>query len=398
MSEFSEMMKERPKTVRIIGVGRAGINVAKYWRNEMGGERADKFVAVCDWDSKAIEQSGVSAALRLDECTVWPGIECGAEAVEKRIDDVRELVNAREVAVVVGLGGIFGTEAAPIIAREAKAAGASTVGVATLPFEHEGTVRVRRALDGLRELAANCDAMFILNNESMLKYYGKLLVPDAMARIDSIMSNSIDIIIDHTVRWDAHWQNIDTKVVGIGRVGADLIDYLLKRKYRKKLLATFKPTNNNTAESGNMEPLQIILGDGKTPDLDGIMQYFGSQDSPVCVVADLGEDPEAKSAPFVARVARQMGATVVGLVILPAVSDGAAKCAKAIETLQNLAANTDAVYAYRSDIYSGIGGKWLAFDVIHTMCANRLIKEARPNESETQNKNGDADSRKVEAN
>lgn len=26
-----------------------------------------------------------------------------------------------------------------------------------------------------------------------------------------------------------------------------------------------------------------------------------------------------------------------------------------------------------------------------------LIKEARPNESETQNKNGDADSRKVEA-
>ncbi len=165
------------------------------------------------------------------------------------------------------------------------------------------------------------------------------------------------------MRDEPRWKNLDTKVVGIGRTGADLIDYLLKRKYRKKLLATFKPTNINTAESGNMEPLQIILGDGKTPDLDGIMQYFDSQDSPVCVVADLGEEPEAKSAPFVARVARQMGATVFGLVILPKVSDGAAKCAKAIETLQNLAANTDAVYAYRSDNYSGISIGMLAYMV-----------------------------------
>ena len=39
-----------------------------------------------------------------------------------------------------------------------------------------------------------------------------------------------------------------------------------------------------------------------------------------------------------------MGATVFGLVILPKVSDGAAKCAKAIEPLQNLAANTEATF------------------------------------------------------
>ena len=117
---------------------------------------------------------------------------------------------------------------------------------------------------------------------------------------------------------------------------------------------------------------------------------------------DLGEEPEAKSAPFVARVARQMGATVFGLVILPKVSDGAAKCAKAIEPLQNLTANTDAVYAYRSDIYLGISIGMMAYKVEDINYAVdrliNLIKEARQNESETQNKNGDADSRKVEAN
>lgn len=377
MSKFSEMMKERPKNIRILGVGGAGINVAKFWRND-GGERADKFMAVCDWDAKALEQSGVSAALKLGECKVWPGINSGAEAIEKSIDDVRELVNAERVFIVVGLSGGFGTEAAPIIAREAKAAGATTFGIASLPFHCEGTVRVRRATDGLRDLAANTDGMFILNNESMIRHFGDLLVPDALARIDSIMSDSIDILTSTCMRDEPRWKNLDTKVVGIGRTGDELIDYLLKRKYRKKLLATFKPTNNNTAESGNMEPLQIILGDGRTPDLDGVMQYFGSQDSPVCVVADLGEEPEAKSAPFVARVARQMGATVVGLVILPAVSDGAAKCAKAIETLQNLAANAEIVYAYRSDIYSGIGGEWLALMVCYIdYVVNRLIKEGK---------------------
>lgn len=87
-----------------------------------------------------------------------------------------------------------------------------------------------------------------------------------------------------------------------------------------------------------------------------------------------------------------------GLVILPKVSDGAAKCAKAIETLQNLAANTDAVYAYRSDIYSGISIGMMAYRVEAVDRLINLIKEARPNESETQNRNGDADSRKVEAN
>lgn len=397
MSELSEMMKEWQKNIRIIGVGGAGINVAKFWRND-GGERADKFVAVCDWDAKALEQSGVSEALKLGECKVWPGINSGAEAIEKSIDDARELVNANRVFIVAGLGGDLGTEAAPALAREAKAAGATTFGIASLPFHCEGEKCARRAMDGLRDLAANTDGMFILNNESMIRHFGELLVPDALARIDSIMSNSIDILTSTCMRDEPRWKNLDTKVVGIGRTGDELIDYLLKRKYRKKLLATFKPTNNNTAESGNMEPLQIILGDGRTPDLDGIMQYFGSQDSPVCVVADLGEEPEAKSAPFVARVARQMGATVFGLVILPKVSDGAAKCAKAIETLQNLAANAEIVYAYRSDIYSGISIGMMAYMVEAVDRLINLIKEARPNESETQNKNGDADSRKVEAN
>lgn len=365
MSKLSKLLEKHSRNLRIIGVGGAGINVAKFWRNEVDGERADKFVTVCDWDAKALEQSGVSAVLKLGECKVGSDINSGAEAIEKSIDDARELVNANRVVIVAGLGGNLGTEAAPVLAREAKAAGATTFGIASLPFHCEGEKCARRAMDGLRDLAANTDGMFILNNESMTRrHFGDLLVPDALARIDSIMSYSIDIFLTSTcMRDEPCWKNLDTKVVGIGRTGDELIDYLLKGKYRKKLLATFKPTNNNTAESGNMEPMQIVLGDGRTPDLDGIMQYFGSQDSPVCVVADLGEEPEAKSAPFVARVARQMGATVVGLVILPKVSDGAAKCAKAIEILQNLAANTDAVYAYRSDIYSGISIGRMAYMV-----------------------------------
>lgn len=376
MSKISEMMKERPKTVRIIGVGRAGINVAKYWRNDMGGERADKFVAVCDWDSKAIEQSGVSAALRFDECTVWPGIRSGAEAVEKRIDDVRELVNAREVAVVVGLGGEFGTEAAPIIARKAKAAGASTVGVATLPFEHEGSVRVRRALDGLRELAANCDAMFILNNQSMLKYYGKLLVPDAMLRIDHIMSDAADLLITHCMRDEPKYKKLDAKVFGIGRAGADLVDYLRKKKYRETLLMTA----NVNDDSGCIKSVECNIDTSDAPTiLDVFSRFFSGKDSRVCLVADLGVSGIA-AATIMADLAKKNGAITVGLVTMPAVSEGAAKCTKAIDNLQKLAVKTDAVFAFRKDVSSIPRLALWVCDIDFEV--NRLIKEGRREKSD----------------
>ena len=379
MSEISEMMKERPKTVRIIGVGRAGINVAKYWRDDMGGERADKFVAVCDWDSKAIEQSGVSAALRLDECTVWPGIRSGAEAVEKRIDDVRELVNASEVAVVVGLGGEFGTEAALVIAREAKAAGATTVGVATLPFEHEGTVRVRRALDGLRELAANTDAMFILNNESMLRYYGKLLVPDALTRIDHIMSDAADMLITHCMRDEPKYKKLDAKVFGIGRAGADLVDYLREKKYRETLLMTARVND----DSGFIKSVECNKGTGDAPTIfDVFSRFFSGKDSRVCLVADLGVSG-IDTATTMADLAKKNGAITIGLVTLPAVSEGAAKCTKAIENLQKLAVKTDAVFAFRKDVCGESVSPFLGLmieDIEYVV--NRLIKEGRREKSD----------------
>ena len=374
MSEFSEMMKKQPKNLSIIGVGRAGINVAKCWYNKVVGSINDDFVAGCDWDSKAIEQSGVSAALRLDACTVWPDIRSGAEAVEKRIDDVRELVNARKVAVVVGLGGEFGTEAAPVIAREAKAAGASTVVVATLPFEHEGTVRVRRALDGLRELAANCDAMFILNNESMLKYYGKLLVPDALLRIDNIMCYAAAICFDHSMDEPNHYQDVNAKVFGIGRAGADLVDYLRERKYRKTLLMTARVND----DSGSIKSVECNIDTGDAPTiLDVFSRFFSGKDSRVCLVADLGVSG-IDTATTMADLAKKNGAITIGLATLPAVSEGAAICTKAIDNLQKLVAKTDAVFAFRKDVCGKSVSPFLGLmieDIEYVV--NRLIKEGK---------------------
>ena len=374
MSEFSEMMKERPKTVRIIGVGGAGINVAKCWRNEKGGERADKFVAICDWDSKAIEQSGVSAALKLDKCMIWPGIECGAEAVEKRIDDVRELVNTNEVAVVVGLGGSLGTEAAPVIAREAKAAGASIVGVASLPFEHEGAVCVRRVMDGLRELAANCDALFILNNDAMQKYYGKWLVLDALARIDRVMSDATRVLITHGMRGEPNYRKFNAKVFGIGRAGADLVDYLRERKYRKTLLMTARVND----DSGSIKSVECNIDTGDAPTiLDVFSRFFSGKDSRVCLVADLGVSG-IDTATTMADLAKKNGAITIGLATLPAVSEGAAICTKAIDNLQKLAVKTDAVFAFRKDVRGESVSPFLGLmieDIEYVV--NRRIKEGK---------------------
>ncbi|MBR6082572.1 MAG: hypothetical protein IKP62_06580 [Salinivirgaceae bacterium] len=350
MSGLSKNVECQPTTVRIIGVGGAGINVAKYWRNEEDGKRADKFVAVCDWDANALERSGVTAALQLDECKIWPGIWSGAEAAENNIEAIRKILKAKKVTVEVGLGGKFGTEVAPIVAREAKASGAFTAGVASLPFKMNGSKSLQCGLDGLRELAASCDVMFILNNESMQRYYGKLLVPDAMERINMIMSCATDHFIDYgCMRDKPRYQYSDAKVVGIGNTGADLVDYLRKEKYRKQLLSVCKPNSTKSGKPEDAALLQLVIGNGEKADFDGITKFLDGKESPVFVVANLDGEPSIKSAPFLARLARQMGSIVVGLVILPSVSDGAAKWSKAITGLQNLATSTDAVFAYSCD-------------------------------------------------
>ena len=81
-------------------------------------------------------------------------LEGGAEAGREMIK--RIVTGSDLVFIASGLGGGSGTGICPIVAEEAKAAGALVVGIVTTPFHVERRQRMSRALEGLREFASSC--------------------------------------------------------------------------------------------------------------------------------------------------------------------------------------------------------------------------------------------------
>lgn len=72
------------------------------------------------------------------------------------------------VFILTGLGAGTGTGAAPVLARVAREAGALVLGVATLPFHCEGTLRAGHAALGMRGLKGCADAVITVPNQRVL--------------------------------------------------------------------------------------------------------------------------------------------------------------------------------------------------------------------------------------
>jgi cell division protein FtsZ len=71
--------------------------------------------------------------------------------------------------LVTGLGGGTGTGAAPVIAKAARAMGATILVFATMPFPFEGDRRRRQADEGLRALQRLVDAVICLPNDRLMQ-------------------------------------------------------------------------------------------------------------------------------------------------------------------------------------------------------------------------------------
>ena len=102
--------------------------------------------------------------------------------------------NSRNVYIVTGLGGEYGTDIAPLIANKCKEAGKTTIGVATLPFSFEGTKKYEHAIQGANELLKNTDAIFLVNNQFLLKKSREISVSEAFDKRDMMLCQVIKCI------------------------------------------------------------------------------------------------------------------------------------------------------------------------------------------------------------
>lgn len=186
--------------IRAVGVGGAGTNAV----NRVVSEHVQGIDCIAvNSDLQALKQSLAPRQLWIGE-HVTNGLgaggdsERGKKAAEESRGDVAKIVaGADMVFVTAGLGGGTGTGASPIVAEEARKAGALTVGVVTKPFSFEGSRRRAVAEQGIDEILAQVDSLLIIPNDRLLELATRRASLTEMFKLaDDIMVQGIRGITD----------------------------------------------------------------------------------------------------------------------------------------------------------------------------------------------------------
>ena len=196
-----------PESVPLIvvcGVGGGGGNAV----SRMAGRRPPAGVRtlVCNTDAQALAAVVSDAQLLLGERVsggrgAGSDPRIGREAAEESWRAIGEMLTGAEVVFVTcGLGGGTGSGAAPVVAAAARALGALTVGIATLPFSWEGWRRREVAEASRQRLLASCDAVIVIPNDR-LGELGKLgSLGEAFEAADRVLIQGVGGIADLLTR------------------------------------------------------------------------------------------------------------------------------------------------------------------------------------------------------
>jgi len=198
--EFVEQKQPYTARIKVLGVGGAGGNAINNMINSK--LRGVDFI-VANTDCQDLERSGCSYKLQLGpNITMGLGAgadpEIGEKSAEESGSEIRDIVEGSDMTfITAGMGGGTGTGASPIIAREAREAGALTVAVVTKPFKFEGEKRMRRALEGIERLKVEVDSLIIVPNERLKTLGSKSTTfKDLIARADDVLQQAVRGISD----------------------------------------------------------------------------------------------------------------------------------------------------------------------------------------------------------
>lgn len=156
MDNSTPDMNIRP-ALKIIGIGGAGINAV----NALVAAKLQDvdFLAVSTRES---DLAGCHAGKKL----VLP-LPAAGDAVDPGLSGY--LQGAELLLVVAGMGGVTGTALAPVIARQARDAGALVMAIVTRPFASEGARRNENAGNGIKQLRQSCDCLVVIPNDCLHK-------------------------------------------------------------------------------------------------------------------------------------------------------------------------------------------------------------------------------------
>lgn len=192
--ELEEVLAGLTTTIKVVGCGGAGTNtIARCFAESITG--ADLISINTDAQHLLLSESPHKILIGR-HLTRGLGAgslpQIGEEAARESDHDIREsIVPADMIFVTCGLGGGTGTGSAPIVAQIAKETGALTIGVVTLPFGVEGTVRMENAETGLQRLRDVCDTVIVIPNDKLLDIVPNLSLNAAFKVADEVLMRSI---------------------------------------------------------------------------------------------------------------------------------------------------------------------------------------------------------------
>lgn len=188
-----------PARIVVLGIGGGGINaLARMRRAGLAGVR----LAALDTDSQVLSLFEDGERLLLG-ARVTRGRSTGGDpdkarhAAEEAREEIADLIgDAHLVFLTCGLGKGTGIGTAPIVADIARARGALTVGVVTLPFSFEGETKAQRAQAGLARLADKTDVLIVIRNDRVWELAPNTSIQEAFALADDVLLRGVRGISD----------------------------------------------------------------------------------------------------------------------------------------------------------------------------------------------------------
>ena len=192
--------KETIVRIKVLGAGGGGSNAVNRMIED---EIQNVDFIVVDTNAISAAKSKAQNIIQIGE-NETKGIGAGANpevgensAKENAEEIAASLVNTDLLFLTAGMGGGTGTGALPVIAEMAREMGILTIGIVTKPFNFEGKLRERRAMEGIEKLKQNVDALIVIENNKLLKINSdKVTMVDAFKQADNTLKQGIVGITD----------------------------------------------------------------------------------------------------------------------------------------------------------------------------------------------------------
>ena len=192
-----DLTVEDNSIIKVMGVGGGGCNAVNYMY-EMGIHGVS--FLVCNTDQQVLRTSRVPHKLQLGSEGLGAGgrPEVSRKYAEESSEAIRNALNdgTKMVFITAGMGGGTGTGAAPVVAKIAREMDILTIGIVTIPFLFEGPSKIKTAMMGVKEIAANVDALLVINNQRLTEMYGDLDLQDGFRKADDVLAKAAKSIAE----------------------------------------------------------------------------------------------------------------------------------------------------------------------------------------------------------